>query len=90
MDAIDSIPEKDIIKALELTTELQKRLHDEHLDPRAFRIVLKMMLKIDDHFAQQVLSKEDDFALELFASKLALADIKADQEMQRREQNALF
>jgi hypothetical protein len=24
MDAIDSIPEKDIIKALELTTELQR------------------------------------------------------------------
>jgi len=60
--------EADLKEALLLVRDL--RLKALHLDARAVRVALKFALMVDDYFASQQLTKEEDEELTRMAKEL--------------------
>jgi len=64
------VPERDILEALKLVKELREKTVYRAIHPVATRIALKYALMVDDEFAKQQLTPEQDAAINEAVQKL--------------------
>jgi len=72
--------EADLKRALLLARNFRLHAVAQRLDPRAVRVAIKVMLKMDDHFALKKLTQTEELELEMYASRLAGEVIKQEEE----------
>lgn len=70
--------EESIKRAMLLVREFRLHCIAQGLDPKAVRAAIKILMKLDDHFALKKLSEKEESDLEAYANKIAGEAIQND------------